>query len=44
LARAFYHSLWRTLTPGRALFDARRVLAESDDGTWLSPILLSQSA
>ena len=45
-ARSFYRSLWSSLSPDRALWEARnRVHGElgRDDATWLSPLLLSQS-
>jgi len=47
LAQAFYRSLWRTLSPPQALFEARRVASMGplgrDDETWASPILLCQT-
>lgn len=47
LAQAFYRSLWRTLSPPQALFEARRGAAKGpqarSDPTWASPILLCQT-
>jgi CHAT domain-containing protein len=47
LAKAFYESLWKTLSPGRALLAARRSVSMevtgSDDETWASPVLVQQT-
>lgn len=46
LAKAFYSSLWKTLSPSRSLLDARRSIGIDfgrDDDTWASPIILCQA-
>jgi CheY-like chemotaxis protein len=48
LAAEFYHSLWRTFSPGEALLHARREISLEpqgrDDETWASPVLVAQNA
>ncbi|NIW44190.1 MAG: CHAT domain-containing protein [Gammaproteobacteria bacterium] len=46
LALDFYHTLWRTFSPGEALLQARRNIARKyglDDDTWAAPVLLMQN-
>jgi CHAT domain-containing protein len=47
LASAFYRNLWRTLLPGKALFEARKEIAHGegrrDNESWAAPVLLMQN-
>jgi DNA-binding NarL/FixJ family response regulator len=46
LAKVFYRELWRTLSPGEALYYAKQELIFDrglDDETWTSPVLLMQN-
>jgi CheY-like chemotaxis protein len=47
-ADVFYRELWRTFSPGEAVLRARqnaeRGVLGRDDDTWLSPVMLMQSA
>jgi CheY-like chemotaxis protein len=47
LAEVFYKRLWRTLSPGEALLEARneisRRAAGRDNETWASPVLMTQN-
>jgi CheY-like chemotaxis protein len=48
LAKAFYEKLWRTLSPGEALLEARNEISQHgtrrDNETWASPVLMTQNA
>ncbi|HWM91157.1 MAG TPA: response regulator [Thermoanaerobaculia bacterium] len=46
LAQDFYRALWRTLSPGEALLEARRLISirDQEDCSWASPVLLEQTA
>jgi CHAT domain-containing protein len=47
LAETFYKKLWRTLSPGEALFESRNEIsqrgARRDNETWASPVLMTQN-
>jgi CheY-like chemotaxis protein len=47
LALQFYRNLWRSLTPGDALLEARKAATRSgrgrDDETWASPVIVAQN-
>jgi hypothetical protein len=48
IAETFHSSLWRCLSPGESLLNARRAAAISadgrDDDSWASPVLLMQNS
>jgi CheY-like chemotaxis protein len=47
LAKHFYEQLWKTLSPGDALLEARNEISlgsgRRDNETWASPVLMTQS-